>query len=1162
MSDPRSNLTNEQATALSAHDRSVSLAAGAGCGKTFVLTERYLSYLDPRLLEPSAQLSELVAITFTDAAAREMRDRVRRRCHERLQQAEDSSERAAWKQLIATLDGAKISTIHSYCATLLRQFAAESGLDPRFELLDPPTADLLRLQCLDDHLRQLLVSGDERLIQLATHFGLRNLRDFTAELLGGQVDELAERWSKASAADLVAHWRENYDTQIAPAALASISTSDPVQRLRTLCAEASVSTAKFKDRAAQISALLETFNSANPPHAAVEQLRSLAKVQGVCTKKDWEEEADFQDYKQTCKAVRELADQSVLSAPLLDAPMQAAASLGLDLLRMVAQVTDRYQAEKERRNVLEFDDLLSRTHALLTDSRFAQLSKNLARSTQLLMVDEFQDTDPLQVAIVKALRGEQWAEQGLFVVGDFKQSIYRFRGAEPRVSSELRETLPEPSRLCLTTNFRSQPAVLDFVNGLFHNAFTETYQPLSAHRPQQTPTPSVEFLWTSPDEEASKHEADRRLGRAARARMREAQFIARRLAQLLDEGLEIVVDDDATGGTAARPLRLGDIAILLRSLSDVALYEEALREYGLDYYLAGGHAFYAQQEIYDVLHLLRTLASPIDDLSLAGVLRSPMFALTDETLFWLVEQGGTLNGGLFSDALPEELSPTERAKAIRAATTLEELRQQKDRLLVADLLQKAIADTGYDATLLTEFLGGRKLANVQKLVEQARTLDRSRPGDLNGFVTQLSEFVVRTPKEPLAATRAEGDVIRIMTVHYAKGLEFPLVVVPDLDRPNYPGSRQPVFDAQLGPLVPAVEKGDLVGWDLHRFLEQEQQREERKRLLYVACTRAADYLLLSSSVANLQKPKSDWMKLLGQQFNLTNGQLLSELPDGYTVPEIKVTTAEPETSRKPLGPTRGADLEKLIAETHRLAEAGKGRVPEGVAPVPIDHTARQRFSFSRLSGEIVASSEVRGASDNTEATEGDTLAGGDARALGSLVHAVLERADFADHTNDIAKLCEFLAPQYFDEQWQQASTDASGLIQRFLQSHRAQQLAQAKAVHREIEFLLPWPGEAPESSGRYLHGFIDCLYQDQSGGWHVLDYKSNQVTAAGVPQLAGHYAMQMFVYGLACEKFFGTPPVECVLHFLRPSEEFLFVNDEATLVKMTNKLNQTIERQN
>ena len=1161
----QTNLTVEQDAALSAHGRSVSLAAGAGCGKTFVLTERYLSYLDPCQTEPSAELSELVAITFTDASAREMRDRIRRRCYDRFLSADEPIERSGWKQLLSSLDGARISTIHAFCATLLRSHAAEAGVDPRFEQLDPPTAQLMRMQCLDDHLRELLVAGNETLIQLATHFGLRNLRDYVAVLLSDGVETMVARWGKSTPTKLAKHWQQHYDTHVAPAALLAIAEAEPVQRLRQLCATTEVTKEKAQVHFGELVTLLDSLVESKSPHSTALQLRGMAKVQGVCTKKDWDYEEEFIDYKETCTAVRALIDKSILRHPLVPKTLKATAAIGLDLLKLVGDVTDRYTEAKQQRNVLEFDDLLLRTHALLTDKRYPQVQQNLVRGTKLLMVDEFQDTDPLQVAIVKALRGDAWAEQGLFVVGDFKQSIYRFRGAEPRVSSELRATLPAESRLSLTTNFRSQPAVLEFVNALFHDAFAEGYEPLAAHRPQLSPTPAIEFLWALPDEKSnlSDNPGDRRLTGAALTRMQEARFIARRLAQLLDDGEPLVVEASAEGEPTARPLQLGDIAILLRSLSDVALYEEALREFGLDYYLAGGHAFYAQQEIYDVLHLLRTIVSPVDDLSLAGVLRSPMFALTDETLYWLAEQGGTLNGGLFGEELPEALSPAERAKTLRASKTLGELRDQKDQRLVAELLSEAIAATGYDATLQTEFLGRRKWANVQKLVEQARSLDRTRPGDLNGFVTQLSEFVLRAPKEALAATSSEGEVIRIMTVHAAKGLEFPLVVVPDLDRKNKSGDRTPVFDEHLGPLVPAADKKEMVGWDFYRFAEKEQDLEERKRLLYVACTRAADYLLLSSSIKDLQKPTSDWMKLLGEHFSLTTGDCLTKLPDGYVAPEVTVTTAEPETDRKPAGPTHGADLVKLIAQTHQLAEAGKGVVPQEVAPISVNSSARKRFSFSRLSGQLsgqlsrqlgVAGGESRVASDkNNGAT--------DARGLGNLVHAVLERIDFKQPPTDLASLCEFLAPQHIEKSVQATTDEAIRLVENFLQTDRAAQLAAARDVRREVEFLLPWPLDQQPYEGRYLQGYIDCLYQNTAGDWHLLDYKSNQVAATDVPKMAEHYAMQMFVYSLACERALGVAPVESTLHFLRPASEFTFEWTAAQRAATSEQIDQAMRKE-
>lgn len=1130
-------LTHEQETALSAHDRTVSLAAGAGCGKTFVLTERFLSYLDPQELQPTAELQQLVAITFTDAAAREMRDRIRRRCFERLEESRKPEERAAWQQILRGIDTARISTIHSFCDRLLRSHAVEAGIDPQFDLLDPPAAELLRLQTLDDFLRELLEEGDSRILALATRFRLRTLREHLAILMGQDLQPFLATWNGATTDHLVDTWKEYHRDVFTPQMAGKILHAECVGQFRHLCQTGDVNAPNFPAHVEQVMQALDQLE-AGDPHDAARQLHKLARVQGVCTKKQWEDEEEYEQYKNVCGTVRKLIEASLLTQQLDVEQCQEFAGVGLELAEIVGQLAQRHHEIKQAENVLEFDDLLRTASRLLTQPEFQSLRKNLVGSIRLLMVDEFQDTDPLQVEIVKALCGDDWKQQGLFVVGDHKQSIYRFRGAEPRVSGELRQSLDEQSRLALTTNFRSQPAILDFVNHVFCNAFAEEYESLNASRPQTTPTPAVEFLWATDDGQ----DDDRGIGQLSgvqRERAREAGFIARRLAELIDSAEPLIPDPtDSEGSTELRPLQLGDIAILLRSLSDVAIYEDALRQQGLDYYLAGGHAFYAQQEIYDLLNLLRAVDSEADELSLGGALRSPIFALTDETLFWLVKQHGSLNRGLSASRSTKSLNPAEVAKVQSAATTLEELRRSKDGMLVEELISLALERTGYDATLLCEFLGERKLANIRKLVEQARTVDRSRPGDLNGFITQLAEFVVRAPKEALATTQAEGDVIRIMTIHNAKGLEFPLVVLPDLERTSRPSDTKPVFDPQLGPLVTNKDKKRLVGFDLHRALEKEQDFAERQRLLYVACTRAADYLILSSNFKDLDKPKSDWSQLLASRYDLATGRPHSVASENEIKSFVRVTTSEPPQVRKKSSSTRGENLDKLVDEAEKLIAQGKGTVPPSVAPIPVHHAARSRFSFSRLSGalEHLDSLENVAVDPVKESAQPSAL---DPLSFGTLVHDVLERVDFSA-PNNIASLCQFLAPQHFGDNAQQAAEEAEVLSKQFLKSSRADQLAQAQRVMREVEFLLPWP----EAGNAYLQGFIDCLYQDAAGHWHVLDYKSNQGSSESVPKLAEKYHMQMYVYALACKRALGVAPVESVLYFLRPQTEFVCTFDE------------------
>jgi ATP-dependent helicase/nuclease subunit A len=510
-----------------------------------------------------------------------------------------------------------------------------------------------------------------------------------------------------------------------------------------------------------------------------------------------------------------------------------------------------------------------------------------------------------------------------------------------------------------------------------------------------------------------------------------------------------------------------------------------------------------------------------------------------------VETAGSLNDGLLAERRPAQLSAEESAKVAAAAETMRILRAKKDHVPIATLLGEALARTGYDAVLLAEFLGERKLANLHKLMERARAADNG-VSDLDGFITQLAQFISTQPKEALAATLPEtADVIRLMTIHHAKGLEFPLVIVPDLDRP--PNIRTPcaALHRDLGPLVPWPVDEDVkvtTGMSLFAAMERSEELEERKRLLYVACTRAADYLVLSTSLAGYDEPKSDWMKFLAERFDLASGDLVGGLPAGYESPQVKVLR-DPQTDRKPAAKSHGPDLLKVLEEARQLAEGGGGTIPPAVEPVPVDGAARRQFSFSQLTGELIAAEADL--SVRTEESRDFTSPSSDARGFGSLVHDVLSRVEFSGKF-DVAEWCRHLATEYIGEDYEAAADRASDLIDGFLASPRAQELEKARALHREVEFLLAWPPGETNGHGYFLRGVIDLIYQDADGRWHLVDYKTNHVSAADVPTLSGRYALQLSMYALAAERVLGQPPLELVLYFMQPGKEHVVPwNDEA-----------------
>ncbi len=1140
--------TPEQRAAVEARGVSLSLAAGAGCGKTFVLTERFIRQLEDAEQQPgAAPISQLVAITFTDAAARELRTRIRKLVVERVKTA-GTDQHKYWQQLGRAIDACRISTIHSLCGNLLREHAFDAGLDPLFTTLDAAAAAVLEVEATEDTLRRLLAERDDDAMAIATAWGIEDTKQAVAQLMSHYRNPAFDEWRQRDSSDALAAWQSFYTQEFWPRALRQLQ---PIaKRLLELVSRIQPRSTDERSTVDQLLDACQRIADGNAPAADVVEVKNRAVAnRRPFSSSYWDSANNFEDYKAAVKEFRYIVSKlpkSDLSGTLA----HEAAELGLAAARVASAVAQTYADAKTQRNALDFDDLLAKTHELLTNPAHREIQQRLRDGIDVLFVDEFQDTDRVQVDMVRALVGDVVESGKLFVVGDDKQSIYRFRGAEPQVFVDLRGQIDEQWQLPLTTNFRSQPAILNFVNALFDQVFAGDYLPLRPNRAQATPEPAVEMLWTEVPKLSEK-----RRGYADTRRKAEARAIAARLRYLFDQGPPIVADNNEPAG--CRRANYGDVAILLRVLSNVAHYEEALRAYDIPYYLVGGHAFYTQQEIYDILHLLRVIGSECDELSLAGVLRSPMFALADETLFWLVARHKSLERGLFAGSLPGEVDTDQRARVATAAKTIRELRSKKELLQVPELLSLAMERTGYDAALLADFMGERKLANVYKLVEQARTAVASGVGTLDDFVTQLASFTTSAPKEALATTSpGTANVVQLMTVHKAKGLEFPVVVVPDVDhKPNHRGAKAD-FDRDLGPLVqPSKESnGGTFGLDLHRFVDRAANYAESDRLFYVACTRAADYLMLSSSVSSIDTPEGPWLKQLAKSFDLATGKWIG--PAKYPTANVQASCAGPP---KPLSHGAGSSTDWLKALEKAKRSPVDLEAERSAAAVAVDPTARRSFSVTRLSGQIVPTGG-NWWRDDEQADDHPIDHDVDPLGFGTLVHAVLERVDLNDPAS-ITRWSEALAPQHDVLHAAAAGSQAEQLVRQFFTTSRATELRKTTSLHRELEFSLTWPLGSHDSEGQFIQGYLDCLYLGDDNRWRVIDYKTNQVTAAGVSSLAAKYEPQMLVYGLAVEQTWGTGPAELVLHFLRPRTEIVIPwNKEArerAIELITNQLTAT-----
>jgi ATP-dependent helicase/nuclease subunit A len=999
----RNSPTPQQSKAIEAQGASVVLSSGAGCGKTFVLTSRYLIHLK----RDRARVGEIVAITFTDRAARQMRDRIRKAVAKELE-ANPTDE--SWRRHLRDLESAPVQTIHSFCGDLLRQFSVQAGIDPRFEVLEEILAENLRSEALKDTL-QLLLLGEtpaaldlrELVVLFGWHATVRAIQHLLKERdvagwkqwLARAPKDVAAEWVGAKREALLGEWVD-YLCAASPkiAHLINLFQSIPC---------------RGPEMAANVELILKglpKLAQATDLAAAVEDLCEAAKV-GKERAKAWPSEEAYEQVKDAMTGFR--GDLPGKLALFTEDPgeVQAAAIVGQRFLRVALSVVEAYQERKRKAGVVDFQDLLVLARDLVRDHSTVQ--KSVLKRYRFLLLDEMQDTDPVQMELVELLCGIGIRHDKLFAVGDAKQSIYMFRGADVSLFEKLRAGVPEDGRLSLTRNYRSQPAILHFVNALCGKRFPD-YEPLEAHHPQAYAGSCVEFLWSVPPEDAGESAGD--------VRAREADAIARRINELLAADEDRVLEE-----TGLRRVRPGDVVLLFRSMSNVATYEAALRKHGLDYYLVGGRAFFAQQEIYDILNLLKTLENPDDGIALAGTLRSPFACLSDDALVIIGLHPGGLWAGLHDAKNLARLSDEMRPRVDRIRQLLNDWRAVKDRLPIARLINRAVADTAYDGALQFEFLGDRKLANLWKLVDLARSFDRSGMFGLAEFIARLGELVTNQPREEQAATQPENaDVIKIMSIHQAKGLEFPVVFVPDFAAATGGGAYSPArWDRRLGCLAnPPDEEPPLFPDFPHRLglaWDTVAEWRESLRVLYVACTRARDLLVISAGLKNALpanapadrpvpvKGANAWMLALGERFHLVSGECLDT-----------AVTERPKISVKVVEPTVG--LPPSLAK------------PQAAVPVAVVSAKYVEPIPPPSWPAVVTLDELEGRQPRPR--------------------------------------------------WDLEGEPPSGLA-AFAASEWPARLRAAEELHRDVDFLCPWPrGEGP-----MVEGSIDFLWKE-ADGWHLL----------------------------------------------------------------------------
>jgi ATP-dependent helicase/nuclease subunit A len=1174
--------TDQQIKAITIHNKNLVVAAGAGSGKTRVLVERYLRLLD---VNDDWKLNSLVAVTFTRAAASEMRDRVRSELEERLRsahEADDKQARQRWSNLLSQMDSARIATIHSLCGDILRANAAQVGLDPAFEVMDEVDAALLLDDVVADVLRQLAENDDDALRLLYDTYTAKNIHDTLTE------DKIiqADLRQQPTRDELLQCWEELWQKEL------DILRQKMLDVFKlALCLQAP-DDKKLAELVVFMQANYQQLQTASSLDWLGGMLLSLAHVNKPTVAQSWASQQilaeDFVDNFVTLKAIirawleRWTGDKKYKTKPisLSDDP---AINITLDLIeawRIVIQhVQENYRQAKQQTGKLDFNDLETLTAHLLENfpdvrERYRQQEINH------LLVDEFQDTNDLQWRIVSNLADIDQVGK-LFIVGDAKQSIYAFRGADVSVFKDVQaklDTHPEGKRLPLTRSFRSHENLIACFNDFFayhmrpddDTSDTTFYVPyndaLEANRPTDNDIPpplDLVLLRNYPHGLQGTNLA------ADEMRDWEAYEIATHIKYLIAQKTQ-VHDKHNKRDDVMRDMQYGDVALLFRSTTQINAYEDTFKAMDIPYVTLSGRGYYNRPEVWDILNLLKALHNPTDNLSLASTLHAPLFNLSDEGLYVLRRAFDLPKASLWhqlqyaneqNDATLANWLGAEDVIAIRRAyRILAQLRQMAGRVPIAQLLRSAVAETGYLAILSTLSGGIQRRRNVEKLIQIAEDSQRITLGD---FTRYLKEMTDREVREGEASMDTSGAV-QLMTVHASKGLEFPVVFIVNASAKGKIDTSKLVYDDEIG-LAPRIYDDKerkfvkSIPMELAQQRQDERDNAESQRLLYVAATRARDKLIVSGRLEGKGAKAHRWTRAFVEWLGLELG--MDDATEDYAQPYVmdvantQVAVHLPKYDAMAIRDLQYANTQAVKWQQIDIpAPSALPPIPPNLAPLEVpstkylnhlaaselatiggyQHGDQEERSYYRqqMRQKILTDQVPRLKVVHRVAAPIVTK-----RTIGDIVHEALRYWQFPQTTPDIERILQGYAWQFNivdPEQRQIAVEQAVELLDDFRanadlyreieSAHQAQ-----RRVYKELPFVF-------NTGQRIIHGVIDVLYEKGDGYWALADYKTSAIKDFSFERARWHaqrYHLQVGVYATAALHELGDVRLDVMIHYLR-----------------------------
>ena len=1150
--------TKEQQSAIDARNHTILVSAAAGSGKTAVLVERIVG-----LIREGYRMERMLIVTFTRAAAAEMRQRLNQRIAKEAQ-----SDPEHMTQALDDLEAAEISTIHAFCQKIIRNDFQAVGVDPLTRICDEQQQQTLFEQAFCDAMNQLLDEKDNADFQaFADSFDQQEIRDMTGRLytfLMSLPEPFA--WLDEHIASLNQQPYEHhpwYLTLVNHSAL-------QLEGLQALL----LTQQRMFDEPDAVTTLQETWQAdqelyerlmnldAGSPEVMRDALctasfRKAAVCRGLTEEqKEWKKR--YTKLRDQMKAlVKDTAESLTIDPQRLNMELGMMQQHLRGLADLVKRTQQHFAAAKLQQNVVDFNDLEQMTLSILRQEAYRS---KLQQDYDHIFVDECQDVSAVQDAILQSIHGEQSC---LFMVGDVKQSIYRFRLADPTLFLHRMRTFSDDEnarerRIFLQKNFRSRAAVLDATNRVFRKTMladvTEIdYLPedelIPGRETEDDPAVEIHLLDTTADEDESVKDLEA-----------ESQVLVQRIKFLLTQSFE--------DKGARRPYQYRDMVILLPKVARVgSALAELLQQQGVPVYFDGAESYFGLPEIKTITALLSVLDNPMQDVPLLATLKMTPFRMTDQQLadVRLCKTGRDVPFHVaFQECCQQETPLGQRCSAIWQQ--LQEWRFRSEIMPIKDFLWYILRESGFYASCGALPEGELRQANLRLLCQRAAEYEDNGGVTLGGFLKQI-DSQQQAGESRSAKTLGESEnLVRIMTIHKSKGLEFPVVfclrMSSKIHLPRRTGLK---MHSQLGVCLPYVNRRlnirrDTLGdeaFEVQRLLDE---KAERARLLYVAMTRARERLILIGCAS--AEGKTSW-KIPHSAYQIWSATSMldwvmqaveSEQSTGYPQDanpwKIRVWSnfATQAVDKNRVIHSLAKWLDSVVsvgaveqmgiewggiyqqAESTPLKTSVSSLAKKSVLHDPMPLTdSDEDMEDKRQPEEIISPLRLSNLPARPAFMEEKRMTGAE---RGTAIHRVLSLIDLQTLGGNIS---EGLWQELHRLQelgcitQEEADVISHRSLTQFYQSPIAQRMLQSQQVRREWSFNLRMEGDT------LLQGVIDCAFLED-GGWVLLDYKTDRIDDEDA--FIQRYAMQLEWYARALEKITGTPVKEMWLYGLGKAKAY------------------------